>query len=316
MRHLISGLLLTALACALAFGASAATKGAAASESFLPPWNPPPAGMQFSVPPFDAIADLHGDIVDPQLVVFFAGNQFMVVHDLMAAFKQAHPQYQRIFVETLPPGILAKQIESGSLVMGNLRITLKPDIYTAGKGAITANQKKHDWFADTWDYARNPLAILVAKGNPKHIEGLKDLGRADVRVSMPNPAWEGIAKQIEAGYRKAGGEALDHAIMQTKVADGTTFLTQIHHRQSPLRVLQGESDAAPVWSTEAYFQQQILHHPVETVAIPAAQNAVATYTAARLKNAPHEQAAKDFMTFMQSPAAQAVYRKYGFQSAH
>jgi molybdate transport system substrate-binding protein len=308
--------LLTALACALAVGASAATKDAAANENYLPPWNPPPPGLQFSVPPFDAIADLHGDIVDPQLVVFFAGNQFMVVHDLMAAFKQAHPHYQRVFVETLPPGILARQIESGALVMGNLRIALKPDIYTAGKGGIAEQQKKHDWFADTVDYARNPLAILVAQGNPKHIEGLKDLARADVRVSMPNPAWEGIARQIEASYRKAGGEPLDQAIMQTKVKDGTTFLTRIHHRQSPLRVLEGESDAAPVWSTEAYFQEQILHHPVQTVAIPAAQNAVATYTAARMRNAPHAQAAKDFMSFMQSPAAQAVYRKYGFQSAH
>jgi molybdate transport system substrate-binding protein len=311
MRHSFPPLLLAVISCALAFGASAATKA-----DFLPPWNPPPEGLQFSVPPFDAIADLHGDIVDPQLVVFFAGNQFMVVHDLMAAFKQTHPQYRRIFVETLPPGILAKQIHSGSLVMGNLRITLKPDIYTAGKGAIAEKQEQQDWFADTYDYARNPLAILVAKGNPKRIQSLNDLGRADVRVSMPNPAWEGIAKQIEASYRKAGGEALDHTIMQTKLANGTTFLTRIHHRQSPLRVLQGESDAAPVWSTEAYFQQQILHHPVETVAIPAAQNVVATYTAARMKNAPHEQAAKNFMTFMQSPAAQAVYRKYGFQSAH
>lgn len=306
MRHVTLGLLLAA-----SFGAGAADKTA-----YLPPWNPPPAGLQFSVPPVDAIADLHGDIVDPQLVVFFAGNQFMVLHDLLEAFRGAYPQYQRIYAETLPPGILAKQIEGGVLVMGNLRITLKPDVYTAGKGAIADNQNKHGWFADTYDYARNPLAILVAKGNPKHIEGLKDLGRADVRVSMPNPAWEGIARQIEASYRKAGGEALEHTIMQTKVADGSTFLTQIHHRQSPLRVLNNASDAAPVWSTEAYFQQQVLHRPVETVAIPGAQNAVATYTVARMKAAPHEQAAKDFMAFMQSPAARAVYRKYGFQSAH
>jgi len=311
MRHALSRLLLAAACTAASFAASAATQ-----PDYLPPWNPPPAGMQFSVPPFDAIADLHGDIVDPQLVVFFAGNQFMVVHDLVDAFKQAHPAYQRVFVETLPPGILAKQIESGSLVMGNLRITLKPDVFTAGKGSVAEKQKQHGWFADTYDYARNPLAILVAKGNPRHITGLADLARSDVRVSMPNPAWEGIAKQIEASYRKVGGEALDHTIMQTKVADGSTFLTRVHHRQSPLRVLQGESDAAPVWSTEAYFQQQILHHPVETVAIPDAQNAVATYTAARMKNAPHEQAAKDFMAFMQSPTAAAIYRKYGFLSAH
>ncbi|MFC5527794.1 substrate-binding domain-containing protein [Rhodanobacter ginsengisoli] len=302
------------LFAALAVAGSA--KAAAPATDFLPPWNPPPAGLQFSVPPFDAVADLHGDIVDPQLVVFFAGNQFMVVHDLMAAFQQAHPQIRRIFVETLPPGILAKQIEGGVLVMGNLRITLKPDVYTAGKGAVADQQKRHDWFAERYDYARNPLAILVARGNPKHIGGLADLGRADVRVSMPNPAWEGIARQIEASYRKAGGEALDRTIMQTKVHDGSTFLTHVHHRQSPLRVLQGQSDAAPVWSTEAYFQQQILHHPVETVAIPAAQNVTATYTAARMKNAPHEQAAKDFLAFMHSPAAQAVYRKYGFLPAH
>jgi len=302
-RALLAGVL--AFACTGAF---------AGQTDYLPPWNPPPAGGEhFSVPPVDAIADLHGDVVDPQLTVFFAGNQFMVVHDLVGAFKRAYPQYRRIYVETLPPGILAKQIESGSLVMGNLRIALKPDIYTAGKGAIAARQKEHHWFAATADYARNPLAILVAKGNPRHVEGLQDLARPDVRVSMPNPAWEGIAKQIEASYRKAGGEALDHAVMVTKVKDGSTFLTHIHHRQSPLRVLQGKSDAATVWATEAYFQQQILHHPVETIAIPAAQNATATYTAARMKAAPHPQAAKDFFAFMQSPAAQAVYRKYGFQ---
>jgi ABC-type molybdate transport system substrate-binding protein len=270
--------------------------------------------VAFAVPPVDAIADLQGDIVDPQLTVFFAGNQFMVVHDLMAAFRKAYPQHQRIFVETLPPGILAKQIETGSLVMGNLKIELKPDIYTAGKGAIAERQQQHGWFAETYDYARNPLAILVAKGNPKGIRGLSDLGRSDVRVSMPNPAWEGIARQIEASYRKSGGQALDDAVMKTKVADGSTFLTRIHHRQSPLRVLQGDSDAAPVWSTEAYFQEHILHRPVQTIAIPAEQNSTATYTAARMKDAPHAQAAKDFMAFMRSAAAREVYRKYGFQA--
>ena len=123
---------------------------------------------------------------------------------------------------------------------------------------------------------------------------------------MPNPAWEGSASQIEASYRKAGGEALDKTIMLTKVRDGSTFLTQMHHRQSPLRVLYGDSDAAPVWATEAYFQQQILHHPVETIAIPASQNAVATDTVARMKDAPHLQAAKNFRAFMRSPAAQVV----------
>ncbi len=299
------------LALLLALASFAAS---AAPSDYLPPWNEPPAGgVHFQVPPVDAVSDLYGDITDPQLVIFLGGNQFMLVPELLAAFQREHPQYQRIFVETLPPGILARQIQTGSLVMDNLRISLQPDVYTAGRNSIAELQRQHDWFAATADYLGNRLAILVAKGNPKHIRSLTDLGRADVRVSMPNPEFEGIGRQLEDCYRKAGGAALDERIMRAKLRDGSTFLTQIHHRESPLRLLSGASDAAPVWDTEAYYQQQILHHPLETVPIPPEYNVTTTSTAASLRRAPHPQAAQDFLRFLQSPAARTIYRKYGFQ---
>ncbi|HVC28203.1 MAG TPA: substrate-binding domain-containing protein [Gammaproteobacteria bacterium] len=280
---------------------------------YLPPWNPPPAnGKYFTIPELDIVADLHGDVVDPQLTVFFAGNQFMVVHELVAAFQKRYPQYQRIFVETLPPGILADQIRKGALVMGNLRIALRPDIYTAGQNRIKELQKSDHWFSATENYARNRLALMVYQGNPEHVAGLQDLGRADVRVSMPNPQWEGIAKRIETLYRKAGGEPLVNKIMVIKVKDGSTYLTQIHHRQTPLRILRGESDVGPVWYTEAYFQEHILHNPISTVEISDHDNMEVTYTAGLMKTAPHPQAARDFMRFLTSSAAQAIYRYYGF----
>ena len=286
----------------------------AASSDYLPPWNPPPvSGKNFTIPEIDIVADLHGDVAYPQLTVFFAGNQFMVVHDLVDAFKKSYPQYQRIYVETLPPGILAQQIEQGALVMGGLRIALKPDIYTAGKKRIFELQGQHHWFAEYEDYTRNRLAIMVYKGNPKHIQGLNDLGRSDVRVSMPNPNWEGIARAIEGTYRKAGGEELDRRIMDIKVKDGSTYLTQIHHRQTPLRILRGQSDAGPVWYTEAYFQSAILHNPISLIEIPAHENIDVTYTAAQLKDAPHAEAAHDFMIFLTTAGAQAIYRRYGFE---
>ncbi|MGH8402161.1 MAG: molybdate ABC transporter substrate-binding protein, partial [Gammaproteobacteria bacterium] len=254
------------------------------------------------------------DVADPQLTVFFAGNQFMVVHDLVQAFRKAHPEYRRIFVETLPPGILVDQIREGALIMGNLCIAVKPDIYTAGRKRILELQQNEHWFAATEDYARNRLALMVYQGNPKHIAGLKDLGRANVRVSMPNPKWEGIAGAIEALYRKTGGEALVHEIMEVKVKNGSTYLTQIHHRQTPLRILNHESDAGPVWYTEAYFQERILHNPISTVNIPVRDNLEVTYTAGLMKTAPHPQAAREFLQFLTGPAAQAIYRHYGFLS--
>ncbi len=98
-----------------------------------PPWlEPPGTGQRFTVAEVDNVPDLHGDIVDPQLTIFFNGNQFMVTHDLIASFQREYPEYQRIYWETLPPGVLVGQIERGGLVMGNLRIALRPDVVTAG----------------------------------------------------------------------------------------------------------------------------------------------------------------------------------------
>lgn len=281
----------------------------AQDHRYDPPWNKPPESkVQFTVPGVDNVPDLYGDINNPQLVIFLGGNPFMLLDDLLAAFKKEHPQYQRIFVETLPPGILAKQIESGSLVIGNMRITLKPDIYIAGKGRI---EETPQWFSRTEMFMKNRLSIMVQKGNPKNIKGLKDLGRNDVRVSMPNPKWEGIGNRIEDSYIKAGGESLKKMVMETKVKDSTTFLTQIHHRQSPMRILYDQSDAAPVWYTEVHYQKMI-GNPVEEVEIPASENVVSQNVAGQLKKAPNAVAAKHFMNFLISPAAKAVYEKYGF----
>lgn len=281
----------------------------AQDHRFDPPWNTPPQSkVMFTIPGVDNVPDLFGDINDPQLVVFFAGNQFMCLDDLLTAFKKSYPQYQRVFAETLPPGILARQIEGGSITIGNMRISLQPDVYTAGKNRIDQMQSL---FIKTVPYAYNRLAIMVRKGNPKKVKGLTDLGRAAVRVSMPNPEWEGIGKKIEEAYVKAGGGSLKKKIMDDKVKDGTTYLTQIHHRQTPMRILYNQSDAAPVWYTEVFYQQ-MMGHPVELVTIPASENSKATYIAGQLKNAPHRQAAKDFMDFLVSPEAKAIYRKYGF----
>ena len=71
--------------------------------------------------------------------------------------------------------------------------------------------------------------MMVKQGNPKHVKSLSDLGRADVRVAMPNPKTEGIARQIQIAYRKAGGDRLDETIMETKVRNGTAIFTSIHH---------------------------------------------------------------------------------------
>ena len=290
---------------------------AAGAGGIDPPWNPPPEnGLNFTVPGIDNVPDLQGDVNDPQLVVFLAGNQYMVVRELILAFRAAYPQYERVFVETLPPGILAGQIEQGALVVGNLRITVKPDIYATGRVRMQELQGEKHWFSETVDYARNQLAIMTSTANPHGIAGWNDLAQPGVLLCMPNPKWEGIARNtIIPVLRQTGGDPLVKAVYEDKVQAGTTFLTQIHHRQTPMRIMEGKCEAGVVWYTEAYFHATLMHHPIAMVTIPEQQNRYATYTAGLMKDAPHAVAGKDFLLFLRSAAAQPIFRKYGFLPA-
>jgi molybdate transport system substrate-binding protein len=161
-------------------------------------------------------------------------------------------------------------------------------------------------------YATNDLEIMVRRGNPLNIRSLSDLGNDKVRLSMPNPDWEGVARQIGMSMEKTGGAALVDKVMKQKVKDGSTFLTQIHHRQTPIRILNGQSDAGVTWASEVKFQEQI-GNPIAGVIIPTAQNTNATYGAAMLKNAPHREAAAAWLSFLGSEAAQKAYAAYGFK---
>src|SRR5258705_10942655 len=96
---------------------------------------------------------------------------------------------------------------------------------------------------------------MVPKGNPAHVTGLADLGKPDVRLAMPNPEFEGIARQIEASLKKTGGQALADAVYKTKVGDGSTILPPIHHRHTPLFLVQRRADAGVTWQSETQSQE-------------------------------------------------------------
>ena len=161
-------------------------------------------------------------------------------------------------------------------------------------------------------YVTNTLAIMVPKGNPAHIKSLADLARPELRLAMPNPAFEGIARQIKLAMVKAGGEKLSQAVYETKVQGGSTILTHIHHRQTPLFLMQGVADAGVTWQSEAIFQEQA-GHPIEHVAIPDRDNATAIYAGAEVTGAEHPEAAKEWLAFIHSPPALTIFEKYGFK---
>ncbi len=249
------------------------------------------------------------------LVLFMAGNQFMAMAEIVAAFRDAYPEIGKIFYETLPPGMELRQILAGGAVFQDRTLRVTPDIYSA------VNEKSMQKLADAGHlepgeyrlYLHNRLSLMVPAGNPAGIKAVGDLGRPEIRISQPDPANEDIGHYILDMYRDAGGESLVTRIMDEKKAAATTLMTVVHHRETPMRIADGTADVGPVWATEIHHARS-LGLPIDEVKPGATldQRNRINYYICRLKTAPHFENAQKFLAFILSPATQAIYARYGF----
>ena len=263
--------------------------------------------------------DLHhtGLIKSADLALFMAGNQFMVMPTLIAAFKQQHPEIEKIYYQTLPPGLSLKQIIAGGARFRGKSLVIAPDVYAsvnkpAMEKLVAAGFIEPGAFTC---YLHNRLALMVPGGNPAGIKTVEDLGRREVRISQPDPANEDIGFHINDMYRAAGGAALVQMIMEQKRAEGTTVFTRVHHRETPLRIELGNVDVGPVWATE------ILHARAIGMRVAGLepgeqldQRDRVNYYIACLKNAPNPENAEKFIRFIGRPAARKIYSEYGFST--
>jgi len=261
--------------------------------------------------------DLHNleaaDTAD--LVLFMAGNQFMAMADLIAAFRRVHPEIGTMFYETLPPGMELRQILAGGAVFQDRMLRMTPDIYSAvsEEAMRRLSDAGHLEPGDYRLYLHNGLSLMVPAGNPAGIAAVGDLGRPEIRISQPDPANEDIARHILQMYRDAGGERLVHRIMEEKRTAGTTMMTVVHHRETPQRITDRTADVGPVWATEIHHARS-LGLPIDEVQPGATldQRNRINYYVCRLKSAPHPENAQKFLEFILSSAAQAIYDRYGF----
>ena len=264
--------------------------------------------------PINYREDLHNleYLNEADLILFMAGNQFMVMEELLLAFQKRYPEVKKIFYETLPPGLELKQILAGGARFGNIEIRVTPDIYTAVSDEAMQELLKRGLIKEYFVYLHNRIVLMVRKDNPTGIKGIKDLARDEVRISQPGPL-EDITRYIIEMYRKAGGEELVHRIMEEKRAEGTTIFTLVHHRETPLRIVKGTVDVGPVWATEViHAKNQGLPVDMIEVGEELDQRDKVNYYITILNKAPHPENAKKLLEFIKSSEAQEIYTKYGF----
>jgi hypothetical protein len=114
----------------------------------------------------------------------------------------------------------------------------------------------------------------------------------------------------------------------TSQSDATTFITSVHHLETPANIEEGLSvlrlTVGPVWGTEVEFQQFRKDNPA-IVAIRIDDDAGldgkalnrsndVNYLAAKIDtaNEKNNRAARDFLKFLKSPEAQVILERAGF----
>ncbi len=261
-----------------------------------------------------------GDSYTADLVLYLAGNQFMVMEELVRDFQQRHPNVAAVYVETIPPGqILKGQILKQGQINGQ-NTARNPDVFASVNLGHLKRLKADGRMSDHAIYIHNKLELMVAAGNPKGVKGPEDLARDDLVQSHPNPLTEGIFKFYGAEmlrdlgiYQKVTGNA---ECKHCWAVEGKTWFTQRHHRETPERIEKGQADVGIVWTTEI-IEAKKHGRAIDGVAIPAPLNKSdqVGYAIGALSDGRNPDNAKRYLDYLATAHAQDIYAKYGFVKA-
>ena len=257
------------------------------------------------------------DSYTADLVMYLAGNQFMVMHELITDFQKKNPDIESVYVETIPPGqILQGQLLQQGEIDGQ-QTAMNPDIFASVNIGHLKKLNSKNLMDEYAIYIHNKLELMIAAGNPKDIKGPEDLGRDDLVQSHPNPLTEGI-------FKFYGSEMLKDLGLHEKITggaeckscwavEGKTWFTSRHHRETPDLIEKGEADVGIVWTTEV-VHAKAEGRPIDGVAIPPPLNKIdkVNYAIGTMKNGRNAENAARYLSYLASDEAQAIYESYGF----
>lgn len=218
-----------------------------------------------------------------KLTVLAAASLSESFKELGAAFEAKHPG-SKVTFSFDSSSALATQANNGA----------PADLFAS---ADQANMKKVTDAGNATGpkvFAHNKLAIIVAKGNPKKVKSLADFSKLTFVLCAP---------EVPCG--KYGAEALSKAGVKAQPKSLETNVKAV-----VTKITTGAADAGIGYVTDAKAAAS-----AEGIDIPDAQNVIAEYPMAVLKQSANANLAYAFLDYILGPEAQAVLAKYGFAAA-
>lgn len=154
-------------------------------------------GVVFKKHHFDPVAD--ADAWDAQPTIHLSAGAMLLpaIEDAVKNF--ARREGVTITTSAGGCGLLVGQMKAlkGGQKPGNF-----PDAYFACDESFLTDVQ--DWFETGILVARNPMVLVVPKGNPENIQTLADLARPDLRVGLAHPKNSALGKLTDDLLTKPG----------------------------------------------------------------------------------------------------------------
>jgi sulfate/thiosulfate-binding protein len=193
-----------------------------------------------------------------------------------------------------------------------VELSLEPDMVSlVNRGLVAKTWNKNQYEGMI---TRSVVVFVVRDGNPKHIRTWQDLIKPGIQVVTPNPFTSGGAKwNIMAAYgaqlraKKTHKQAV--AYLKTLFKDHVVSLDK-SAREALQTFTSGRGDVLLTYENEALFankkgQRTDYYIPKATLRI---DNPIAVTT-----NSSNPAAAKAFLRFLYTPAAQRIFADNGYR---
>lgn len=154
-------------------------------------------------------------------------------------------------------------------------------------------------------FGRNRLAVAVPEGNPAGIEALEDLASTGVGL-----VWADEGVPLGAYSRQALAALAERYGADFPQRVEANVISQEANAEAVVgKVELGEADAAIVYETDA---RRLEREGATVIPIPDAYQPDVAFSAAALQETEDVDAAREFVSFLQSEAAQAILIDHGF----
>lgn len=242
-----------------------------------------------------------------KLTVFAAASMTETMNEIAKAYQQEHPDVEIVY-NFDSSGTLKQQIQNGAACDLFISAAQKQmDQLDASKDE-RANPERLDFVlpGTRVDLLENKVVLATPEGNPKKIAGFDDMAQklkdGSIRLVMGNsdvPVGQ-YTQKILAYY------GLD----EQAVAEQGRITYGSNVKEVTTQVKEGSADCGVIYGTDAYSAGL---KPVDEATKDMCGQVV--YPAAVLKTSAHPEAAKEFLIYLRSDKAMAVFESVGFSRA-